>query len=66
MGDTQFIKEIDRILKEHYGEDFDWTTVFVSNFSGGGAGFISINQGEDEIHNWQEFLSAKIKAKTKV
>lgn len=63
MGDTKFIEEIDRMLKEYYGEAFEWTTMFVSNFSEGDAGFISINQGEDKIHNWQEFLDAKIKAK---
>lgn len=63
MGDTKFIKEIDRVLKEHYGEDFAWDTVFVLNFSEDGNGFISIDLSEDEIHSWQEFLDAKIKAK---
>jgi len=67
MGDTKFIKEIDWMLKEHYGDDFEWDTLFVSNFNKDkGVGYVGINLDEGEGNarssNWKEFLDAKIKA----
>lgn len=64
MSDTNFIKQIDKMLKKHYGEDFHWKSIFVSNFSSKkGTGYVSIDREDDSVEGFVEMLDAKMKAK---
>ena len=63
MSDTQFIEKIDRMLKDYYGDDFHWKSIFVSNFGIKGTGRVSIDQEDDSVEGFVEFLNEKMKAK---
>lgn len=63
MSDTQFIEQIDRMLKDHYGDDFHWKSLFASNFGTKGTGYISIDREDDSIEGFIEMLDAKMEAK---
>ena len=66
MSDTKFIEQIDGMLKGHYGKDFEWDTLFVSNFNKGGIGYIGVNcttENNTRSSNWTEFTNAKLEAR---
>ena len=63
MSDTHFIEKIDNMLKDYYGEDFHWKSVFVSNFGAKKTGRVNIDRDDDSIEGFIEFLDAKMKAK---
>ena len=41
--DTQFIEQFDKILRDYYGEDFKWDTIFISHFNKNNVGYVAIN-----------------------
>jgi len=42
MSDTAFIRRVDEMLKEHYGDDFEWDAVSITNFNKEGVGQVRI------------------------